>query len=74
VVGRASTSAFGPSRHFAPRINYVALGGKRTSASVHHTTKFLGAPSTNQDQEHLGGRGLTYGAEIAADLDFKIRE
>jgi hypothetical protein len=33
-----------------------------------------GAPSTIRDHEHLGGRGLTYGAEIAADLDFKIRK
>jgi hypothetical protein len=34
----------------------------------------LDASLANRDHEHLGGRGLTYGAEIAADLDFKIRE
>jgi hypothetical protein len=31
-------TAIGPSRHFALRINCVALGAKRTSASVGHAT------------------------------------
>jgi hypothetical protein len=78
-----------PSRHFAPRINYVAFGSRlcekakmlsrdRTSYSFGvvlgaHTAspvklsreadigfggshdRILGAPSTNQDHEHLGG-------------------
>jgi hypothetical protein len=60
-----------------------ALGAKRTSAPMGHATRSKGAPSIIRDHEHLGDvRGLTlapligptYGAEIAAGPDFKIRE